>query len=253
MPIEVYPSITHHDAFPTPKAAYTPLPMLMGGWSSMPATGPARSIDCLPRAYPYHGCGRVLPGGLRNPWAPYSGETYFPASEAAENILQGTRSAYGVANLAGTGASVIVPAGSLGAGFGAGGSVVSGISRVTGRSVPSIGLGGMRNDDGWDGSVGRVHAGFSPDMTSTAGAIPPVNQSSPLASIAFGSIEPRSDDAIARSARCVHCPCSQVCGQWISLPTDGPESPQTNPIDQTQSCGKDRSRVPRVCRVPRMQ
>ena len=219
----------------------------------MPATGPARSIDCLPRAYPYHGGGRVLPGGLRNPWAPYSGETYFPASEAAENILQGTRSAYGVAKLAGTGASVIVPAGGLGAGVGAGGSVVSGIRRVTGRSVPSIGLGGMRNDDGWDGSVGRVHAGFSPDMTSTAGAIPRVNQSSHWLQSPFGPLNhARMTPSLAPPvAYTVLAPRSVDSGYLP--PTDGSESPQTNPIDQTQSCGKDRSRVPRVCGVPRMQ
>ncbi|ORX35047.1 hypothetical protein BD324DRAFT_652764 [Kockovaella imperatae] len=180
MPTEVYPArMAHHDPYhDTSAAGFAPLPAMMGGWSSMPATGPARSIDCLPRQYPYHNGGRILPGGLRNPWAPYSGETYAPASDGAENIRLGAASAYGsLANVTGRtiggGGSVIHPVQ-----IGGGGSVVTGISGLTGRSVPSIGLGGLRNDDGWDGSVGRVHAGFSPDLTSTAGAIPRIAQSS---------------------------------------------------------------------------
>ena len=165
MPTEVFPA-THHQ----PHGYALPLPMVMGGWSSMPASGPARSIDCV-RPNTGNIGGRVLPGGLRNPWGAYNGETYMPASEAAENIQISSRSAYG-----GAASQLGVAMG----GLGIGGSVVgSAMSGHTGRSIPSVGLGGYRNDDGWDGSVGRVHRGFNPDMTSTAGAIPRINQHAP--------------------------------------------------------------------------
>ncbi|WVQ82611.1 hypothetical protein IAT38_004742 [Cryptococcus sp. DSM 104549] len=137
----------------------TPTPFQMAssmgfhpGWSSMPGSGPARAAEIIPcnRAP-----GSVMPNGLRNPWAPYSGGTYKPSAAAAaqrqENQIAGG-TAYG--------GSVM------------GGSVMGG--GMGGMSViapSSVGLGGYREDDGWNGSMGRAHLGHAPDMSSTAGAI----------------------------------------------------------------------------------
>ena len=133
----------------------------------MPATGPVRAIECLPEP------NQVLPNGMRNPWAPYAGETYRPAADAAVNQQMG-RSA-GIGSVVGGGRSLYGP-------IGGGGSVIAprsvAGSVATGYSGGSIGLGGYRADDGWDGAVGRAHQGVAPDMSSTAGAIPRVNTQS---------------------------------------------------------------------------
>ncbi|EIW72949.1 hypothetical protein TREMEDRAFT_59108 [Tremella mesenterica DSM 1558] len=128
----------------------------LGGGAGVPPTGPARAVDCLagtPR--------NVLPNGMRNPWAPYQGETYRPASDMIEGQAFGPE-------LPGSG---IYPASQLG------GSAIVPRSRAMSFGGASIGydgggLGGMRGDDGWNGSAGRLHRGLAPDMSSTAGALP---------------------------------------------------------------------------------
>lgn len=137
----------------------------------MPGTGPARAIDCLP------GPNKCLPNGMRNPWAPYNGETYLPGNVGTANrqFMGGSMaggSMYdggGGMSVAGGGMSVIAPASlhrSMIAPRSIAGSVASG-----------YGLGGMRADDGWDGAMGRLHNGVEPDLTSTSGALPLMGQS----------------------------------------------------------------------------
>ncbi|OCF60078.1 hypothetical protein L486_02752 [Kwoniella mangroviensis CBS 10435] len=139
MPIDVTPTPIHPHSLP-PVSYHR-------GWSPMPSTGPARVIDILPPKP--HMPGSVLPNGLRNPWAPYSGETYIPASESVMAMRNQV-----------------------------GGSVIAGGGRsMVGRSViaPSFAGSGMtigREDDGWNGSVGRNHMSHAPDPSSV-GAIGP--------------------------------------------------------------------------------
>ena len=142
-----------------------PYPRSFPGWaiSPMPGTGPARIGDCLPVPVP----GRVKHNGVLNPYIPYGGETYAPASETAA-IIQ-ARSCAGGGLLAAGGSSVAprsMAGGSMCGSSGGGGSVMS---------YASTGLGGRRLDDGWDGSLGRASgdgAPWAPDMSSTAGALP---------------------------------------------------------------------------------
>lgn len=124
-------------------------------WSSMPPSGQARESDLLPIP---HIPGSVMPNGLRNPWAHYHGETYTPSAHVA--AVQGEQRFAGSDSYIGGGSMVGGRAVSL-AGDG-GGCVIA---------PSSVGLGGYREDDGWNGSMGRVHAGHAPDMSSTAGAI----------------------------------------------------------------------------------
>ncbi|KAK1921344.1 hypothetical protein DB88DRAFT_98682 [Papiliotrema laurentii] len=137
-----------------------PPPILVG-------TGPARLSDCLP------GPNRCLPNGLRNPWAPYAGATYLPSSVAAANMQATSVGGMSVLGGGGGAGSVISPrslnpmGGSVIAPTAAGGSAY-------GSVISRPGLGGMRPDDGWDGSQGRAHRGVQPDLQSTAGALPPV-------------------------------------------------------------------------------
>lgn len=156
-----------------------------------PIDRPPRAIDCLtyqPEPIPGIGTGpgTCLPNGLRNPWAPYNGETYRPAAEgaAARQIHALNAGMGGVAGQPGqeyAGGSMYGGGGRTRSGYGGGygvGSVIapraqsvasgSRISMMSGAS-----LGGHRLDDGWEGSLGRRHAGIAPDMSSTAGAIPP--------------------------------------------------------------------------------
>lgn len=121
----------------------------------MPPSGPARASDLLPIR---HVPGSVMPNGLRNPWAHYQGESYTPSAHVA--AVQGEQRFAGSDSYIGGGNMVGGRAVSL-AGDG-GGSVIA---------PPSVGLDGYREDDGWNGSMGRVHAGHAPDMSSAAGAI----------------------------------------------------------------------------------
>jgi hypothetical protein len=144
--------------------------------SSISPTGPVRAVDCLP------GPGKVLPNGMRNPWAPYAGETYSPAHEAAAVKMgyQRRGSGSGWSALYNDGLTAVGGGGSIYGGgngmLGPGGSHVGGggVSVIAPRCMVSsgVGLGGYRMDDGWDGAMGRAHNGLSPDLTSTAGAIP---------------------------------------------------------------------------------
>ncbi|WVW81344.1 hypothetical protein I302_103335 [Kwoniella bestiolae CBS 10118] len=139
MPINVTPTPIHPHSLP-PISYHR-------GCSPMPTTGPARVIDILPPKP--HMPGSVLPNGLRNPWAPYSGETYIPASEnvvAMQNHNQ------------------------MG-----GGSIIAGGRSGRSMIAPSFAGSGMtlpREDDGWSGSLGRAHQAHAPDPSSV-GAIGP--------------------------------------------------------------------------------
>ena len=140
---------------------------LYGGWSSMPASGPLRASNCLTGTTGVGGS--VKWNGLRNPWGAYTGETYRPYTEMMEAQQAGARTALGIGM--GGAASIYAGAGSM---YGGGGSI---LSEGSGMSGAYIGPGGYRNDDGWDGTVGRVHNGLAPDMTSTSGALPRISQS----------------------------------------------------------------------------
>lgn len=126
------------------------------GWSSMPSSGPAQASDLLPIR---HIPGSVMPSGLRNPWAHYHGETYAPSAHVA--AVQGEHRFAGSDSYVGGGGSMI-EGGAMSFAGGGGGSVIA---------PSSVSLGGYREDDGWNGSMGRVHAGHAPDMSSIAGAI----------------------------------------------------------------------------------
>ncbi|WVO16069.1 hypothetical protein L204_103734 [Cryptococcus depauperatus] len=137
----------------------TPAPHQMGaaayahqGWFSLPATGPAHLADLQPRS---HIPGSVFPNGLRNPFAPYAGETYIPSADKAVRI--------GGSRFAGSDALI------------RGGSVVDSMTgrpmSLAGGSViapSSVSMDGFREDEGWNGSMSRVHAGHAPDMSSAA-------------------------------------------------------------------------------------
>lgn len=125
------------------------------GWSSMPSSGPARACDLLPIR---HIPGNVMPNGLRNPLAHYHGETYAPSAHTA--AVQNEQRFAGSDSYVGRGSMIEGRAMSFAGG--GGGSVIA---------PSSVSLGGYREDDGWNGSMGRVHAGHAPDMSSTAGAI----------------------------------------------------------------------------------
>ncbi|GFZ44606.1 hypothetical protein JCM24511_02330 [Saitozyma sp. JCM 24511] len=64
---------------PIPQTSHSPPVMQWAsfGGVGIPPTGPARLIDCVPK--------RVLPNGVRNPWAPYDGSAYRPSSDRVEN------------------------------------------------------------------------------------------------------------------------------------------------------------------------
>ena len=138
----------------------------------MPYSGPPRAADLLP------GPNKCLPNGLRNPWAPYAGETYEPAAVSASNKLQGGQvmGAPPDSQLLGgshAGPISIHPA-SVATGYS--GLSHASIPRSLTGSVPGYhpgGMGGWRTDDGWRGSMGRQHMGIAPDMTSVAGAMAP--------------------------------------------------------------------------------
>ena len=129
--------------------------------SSMPSTGPARAIDCLP------GPNKCLPNGLRNPWLPYAGESYIPASVGAVNQQ------YHAASIHGGGGSV-------------GGSVIApsrmGVSVIAPRSFAGSAMSyqnsAMGRDEfggragGWGGALERDHNDLEPDLSSVAGALP---------------------------------------------------------------------------------
>lgn len=142
---------------------------------SMPPTGPARIADCVAQV---PGSGRILPNGLRNPWAPHAGETYQPAAVAATNMQMNRSIAGGGVSINGSMAGGYGP-GSIAPSYqGGGGTMIAprslaGGSVATGLSAGSYGTaGGMRLDDGWNGSVGRDHRGFAPDLSSAAGGLP---------------------------------------------------------------------------------
>lgn len=133
------------------------------GWSHppiMPSTGPARAIQCVPHSLPAisQGPGRVFANGMRNPWAPYANEGYQPASEHLRamhgGIGSGMATAYTPRSMMGGGTTIV--------GGGGGGSEYS---------VGTLGMDGLRMNDGWEGSLGRQHLGHAPDMTSTAGRL----------------------------------------------------------------------------------
>jgi len=127
----------------------------------MPGTGPARAIDCLPEP---PGPNKCLPNGLRNPWLPYSGETYVPSSVNAINQQINAGSINGARSFGGR--SVIAPSrgvASVIAPHSLSGSVMSYTSSTMGREE----YGG-----GWGGSVEREHHGLEPDLTGVAGTLP---------------------------------------------------------------------------------
>lgn len=161
MPMELSPS--PYDAYPP----FSRSPHLRG-WavtphipfsSSMPGTGPARAIDCLP------GPNKCFPNGLRNPWLPYAGETYMPASVSTINQQNHAGSINGGGG--GGGGSVIASSrmgGSMIAPQSFAGSVMSHTNSALGRED----LGG----GGWGGALEREHNGLEPDLGSGAGALP---------------------------------------------------------------------------------
>ncbi|WVQ72341.1 hypothetical protein IAR50_001892 [Cryptococcus sp. DSM 104548] len=147
MPIEVTPS---------PQTMMSRA-FLHTGWSSLSPTGPAREAECVPRS---RAPNSVMSNGLRNPWAPYGGETYSPSAQAAV-----IRSEQRYAGADSAGGSMV-------------GSVMGGkpraASSVMGGSViaPSgIGIISYREDDGWQGSMGRVHQSHAPDVSTAADGI----------------------------------------------------------------------------------
>jgi hypothetical protein len=167
--------------------SYAPFAPSFPGWVSgpvplgpiapgefMPRSGPARAIDCLPAP------NKCLPNGLRNPWAPYAGETYQPVSVAVANrqMHQATGGSLMLGD--GGGGSVITPSHLVGAG--AAGSLIAPsaagvvLNSTTGTRIAG-GLGGLREDDGWNGSAGRDHRGVEPDLMSTSGALGPIASS----------------------------------------------------------------------------
>ncbi|ORY27312.1 hypothetical protein BCR39DRAFT_599414 [Naematelia encephala] len=108
------------------------------GSSLVPPTGPARVTECAqPRAV-----GQILPNGIRNPWAPYAGDTYVPFPESPRKTQQ-NQYQHG-----------------LGVGVGD--------RRARTRSMSMVGtaVGGVRIEDG------RARIGHEPDLISTAGARP---------------------------------------------------------------------------------
>jgi hypothetical protein len=149
-----------------------------------PINRPPGIASCIAPNPP--GPNSCMPNGVRNPWAPYQGETYRPAAEGAENRQMyaanmgsnglvipggdgGGGGGYAGGVAGGLGGSAIAPRGKSMA-CGVSGSVISGSAYSGGGGGPV--MGNYRLDDGWDGSQGRRHAGIAPDMTSTAGAIP---------------------------------------------------------------------------------
>ncbi|WWC85426.1 uncharacterized protein L201_000289 [Kwoniella dendrophila CBS 6074] len=148
MPVDVTPTPIHPHSLP-PVSYHR-------GWSSIPVGGPARVIEILPGSQHQSPPvlqnqiqgkipGSIMPNGLRNPWAAYSGETYKPSSENVLNKqiqLQpdGSVSNYG----GGGGRSIIAPPSFYGGG---GGSMI-------------------RDDEGWNGSLGRNHHSHNPDLSS---------------------------------------------------------------------------------------
>ncbi|RSH83927.1 hypothetical protein EHS25_005171 [Saitozyma podzolica] len=170
-PIAPIPAPTHLTLTP-PQASHTPpetshSPPVMQ-WASfggvgIPPTGPARLIDCAPN--------RVLPNGVRNPWAPYDGAAYRPSTDRVENqAISGS--------FTGTGGMIPAPVAPVAPNSWGGGraptvlpsgSVVGGGSSI-GWGGGSV-VGGQRIDDGWDGASGRAHMGHLPDPTSTAGRL----------------------------------------------------------------------------------
>ncbi|ODN73887.1 hypothetical protein L202_07404 [Cryptococcus amylolentus CBS 6039] len=151
MPIEVTPS---------PQTMMSRA-FLHPGWSSLPPTGPVRAVECVPRSQAPNS---VMSNGLRNPWAPYGGETYSPSAQAgairSEQRFAGADSGAGMSMVG----SVVGgrPRAMSSVMGGGGGSVI----------VPSsIGMGGYREDDGWNGSMGRVHQGHAPEMSTAADGI----------------------------------------------------------------------------------
>jgi hypothetical protein len=131
----------------------------------VPPTGPARLAECVPN--------KVLPNGIRNPWAPYEGQGYRPAAVGAENRAMNALTGWmgGAGGTGGMGGGAMGPIAHSYAGNPPtvlpSGSVAGGGSVFGGGSV----IAGHRMDDGWDGSQGRAHMGHLPDPTSTAGRL----------------------------------------------------------------------------------
>ena len=174
-------------------------PLIAG--SHMPGSGPARAVDCLPA--PNH----CLPNGLRNPWAPYSGGSYQPASAAVTHRQIHPVTRQSPALSAGAGGSVITPSHLVG--LGAPGSLIA----PSGASLLTAGLGGLREDDGWNGSAGRDHRGIEPDMTSTSGALGPLaSGGTPSAATSWMSVAPSPANHVPLSAARHYSPSPLVLG-----------------------------------------
>lgn len=124
---------------------------------------------------------KVLPNGLRNPWAAYAGETYIPGSEKASRMsgdqMYSSSPLHPVASLRSHNSHSRSHSQSQGGPI----SITASTPIPIPIPVPSVmssgwtgtggGMGGMRLDEGWDGSQGRAHLGYMPDPTSTAGRL----------------------------------------------------------------------------------
>lgn len=187
----------------------------------MPPSGPARASDLLPIR---HIPGSVMPNGLRNPWAHYHGETYTPSAHVdavhGDQRFAGSDSYIGGGNMVGGRAVSLAGDG--------GGSVIA---------PSSVSLDGYGEDDGWNGSMGRVHAGHAPDMSSAAGALSqvrPVVRHRRLVEPASNSEQPRQDDTdsgsrVGRQRGCTSILWSTAFIQFHWRPSQVIFSPLSSP------------------------
>ncbi|WWC67237.1 uncharacterized protein I206_101144 [Kwoniella pini CBS 10737] len=155
MPIDVTPTPIHPHSLPPVN--------YHSGWSPGFTSGPTRLINILPRTNNNHIPGSILPNGLRNPWSHYSGETYIPSSESISNLNLNLQNASAASN-----GSIITERGG-----GGGRSIIS--PTYIGSNVNGGGCGGgYREDEGWNGSLGRNHLKHLPDF-SNLGSIGPTH------------------------------------------------------------------------------
>ncbi|KAK8844697.1 hypothetical protein IAR55_006546 [Kwoniella newhampshirensis] len=104
----------------------------------------------------------IMPNGSRNPYPLCTVDAYRPSSDRALDRADQSRVG-----------DIIASSLSARGDGGKGNSIVAPRSIMGHHSTNVGGLGGYRDDDGWNGSVGRIHMAHAPDLSSTAGAVHP--------------------------------------------------------------------------------